>query len=256
MASGRGLAAAGLLVLSVGVSACGPQSEAMTPQSPSAQSSQSIVAEAGTEGPVCSGYVALTFDDGPSVDTPRLLETLDELGLKATFFNMGYMTKRFPDHVRQMVADGHEIGNHTANHPHLTTLSEAEIRREIVGQRDIERSLGITDVRLFRPPHGETNPTVGRVAKELGLLEVLWSTDTKDWTKNSAHEITDLALQVQAGGIIDLHDQGGLHAIEALPAIAAGLKARGLCAGRVVATSQVQTSQYLGLPYYAVAVRW
>lgn len=136
------------------------------------------------------GEIALTFDDGPNPAwTPRLLDTLAGHGVHATFFLLGGFAQAQPDLVRRIAAAGHLIGNHSWSHPDLSRTPANAIRDQL--QRagaELEQILG-APVRLFRPPYGGRRPAVFRIARELGLLPVLWNAMTSDWSESSAERI-------------------------------------------------------------------
>ncbi len=174
------------------------------------------------------GSIALTFDAGPSENSPRLLDILKEKQVPATFFLLGKRhIEKYPELVRRMADEGHEIASHTWDHKILTRLEPDEIREELQRpNEEIERLTGRRPT-LMRPPQGRTNDTVHEICRELGLAEVLWSVTAKDYTTNDSALIRQRVLD-QAGrdGIILLHDiyQG---TVPAVPGIIDALKERG-----------------------------
>ena len=178
------------------------------------------------------GHVALTFDDGPHPgSTPPLLATLRAVGVRATFFIWGAHAARHPELLRAVRAGGHVIANHTQTHPHLTRIGEPAACDEIDrAQRTIRRITGRTPT-LFRPPFGETNARIRGHAARLGLAEVLWTVDTRDWAGASTDQIVAAAATVRPGGIILMHDNGYRTTVAAVPRILNGLAARGLAPG-------------------------
>jgi peptidoglycan/xylan/chitin deacetylase (PgdA/CDA1 family) len=126
--------------------------------------------------------VALTFDDGPNDRaTPQLLEVLALHDVRATFFNMGNFARERPEIVRQVVASGHIVGNHTMSHPRLSTQSAARVRQEIADCNAVLEEITGEAVKFFRPPYGARRPVVMRAARELGLTPVLWNVFGYDW---------------------------------------------------------------------------
>lgn len=123
---------------------------------------------------------AITFDDGPSRNTPQLLDMLDQYGIPATFFLLGKQAELHPGIVRRIVAEGHEIGNHSYSHPNLRLLSSERKDEEIRRTDAILRSLGATPLFL-RPPYGAFDHNTVETAESLGLSVVLWSLDSRDW---------------------------------------------------------------------------
>ena len=138
--------------------------------------------------------VTLTFDDGPSTAfTPLLLQILARENIKAAFFVLGQRVEQGGgDIIRSAHAQGHQIGNHSYNHPNLATLSEASVRDQLVRTQDLIGGVS-SPQRFFRPPYGAQNATVKKVAKELGFSTVLWTADSLDW-KNHTPSWIDTAL--------------------------------------------------------------
>ncbi|MEU0331868.1 polysaccharide deacetylase family protein [Streptomyces sp. NPDC006193] len=172
--------------------------------------------------------IALTFDAGPSENSARLLDILKEKKVPATFFLLGARhIERYPELVRRMAAEGHEVASHTWDHKILTRLPDARIREELTRPNDaIERLTGRRPT-LMRPPQGRTDAKVHAICKELGLAEVLWSVTAKDYTTDDPALITERVLaQASRDGIILLHDiyRG---TVPAVPGIVDALKARG-----------------------------
>jgi peptidoglycan/xylan/chitin deacetylase (PgdA/CDA1 family) len=150
--------------------------------------------------------IALTFDDGPSESTPKLLEALAEFGVKATFFECGVNVRRLPGVARRVAAAGHEVGNHTETHARLWLRSAGFIRGEIeAAQRTIEDATGVTP-RLFRAPYGVRWFGLGRAQRDLGLTGVMWSVLGLDWKLPAEAVAARLAKRVRPGAIVCLHD--------------------------------------------------
>ncbi|MEV5439545.1 polysaccharide deacetylase family protein [Streptomyces sp. NPDC052682] len=180
----------------------------------------------------CNGYVALTFDDGPSGNTPALLNALRQNGLRATMFNEGRYAAANPAQVRAQVAAGMWVGNHSYTHPHLTQLTQAQIDAEISRTQQAVAAAGGGTPKLFRPPYGETNATVRAVAARYGLTQIIWDVDSQDWNGASTDAIVQAAGRLTNGQIILMHDWAA-NTLAAIPRIAQGLAARGLCAGAI-----------------------
>ncbi len=155
--------------------------------------------------------IHLTFDDGPDpVNTPRLLDVLKQSGILATFFVMGEKleTSIGQELIQRAARDGHQIGNHTYSHPHLTELTESQIRKEI---SKTEQLIGRADrgLKIFRPPYGEHNPLVDRVTRELGYRLILWNVDSRDWDPSYQDGWVDHAMQqivTQRKSVVLAHD--------------------------------------------------
>ncbi|MGW5658684.1 polysaccharide deacetylase family protein [Streptomyces sp. NPDC003758] len=196
-----------------------------SPRAARAEASGSVAANVDCRKAKC---VALSFDGGPSPTTPRLLDILKRDGLHATFFVQGKgHIARYPDILRRISDEGHEIGNHTWNHRRLTDLDEDDARRELTRTQDaIERITGTRPV-LMRPPEGRTNRKVAGLCRDLGLAQVLWSVTAKDYETTDSALITKRVLeQTHRDGIILLHD---LHkgTVPAVPGIIKALEQRG-----------------------------
>jgi peptidoglycan/xylan/chitin deacetylase (PgdA/CDA1 family) len=181
-----------------------------------------LVGHAGRGKP----WVALTFDDGPSAYTLGVLRILAKHHQHATFFVTGYAATAFPFELRQIRAGGNAFGDHTVTHRQLTREKPAKRKWELVSTA--ERVQGATGVRptLFRPPYGESTRAINTMSRELGLLPVTWSTDSKDWTRPGVKKIVATVLNgASPGAIILLHDGGGdrTQTLEALPLILKGL---------------------------------
>ncbi|MFF7160783.1 polysaccharide deacetylase family protein [Streptomyces sp. NPDC008086] len=172
--------------------------------------------------------VALTFDGGPSLTTPGLLDILKQEDLHVTFFvqGKGHIAK-YPEILRRMSDEGHEIGNHTWTHPRLTEIGRVEARQELTRTQDAIEKITGTRPNLMRPPQGRTDREVSEICRDLGLAQVLWSVTAKDYETTDSALITKRVLdQTDRDGIILLHD---LHkgTVPAVPGIIKTLKQRG-----------------------------
>ncbi|UUU35045.1 polysaccharide deacetylase family protein [Streptomyces sp. CA-210063] len=189
-------------------------------------------AAAPARAAACTGYVGLTFDDGPSGNTSALLNTLRQNGLRATMFNQGQNAAANPSLVRAQVGAGMWIGNHSYTHPHLTQLNQAQIDSEIARTQQAIAGAGGGTPRLFRPPYGETNATVRAVAARYGLTQIIWDVDSQDWNGAGSDAIVRAAARLTNGQIMLMHDWSA-NTLAAIPRIAQGLAARGLCSGMI-----------------------
>lgn len=182
----------------------------------------------------CSaGYVGLTFDDGPSNDhTPALLNALKQNGLKATLFNEGQYAAAYPAQVQAEVAAGMWIGNHSYDHPHLTTLSQSQIDSEIGRTQTAIANAGGGTPKLFRPPYGETSSTVKAVEAKYGLTEIIWNIDSQDWNGASVAQIVQANSQLTNGQVILMHEWPA-NTLTAIPQIAQVLASHNLCPGMI-----------------------
>ena len=182
--------------------------------------------------------VSITFDDGPNPDaTPRILEILAREGVRATFFVLGRHAVRWPDLVRRIADEGHQLGNHGFFHRKLHRRTPAYVRDDLTRGTDaIYQASGGVTPRHFRAPHGFRNPWVTPIARSLGQRTIGWSLGVWDSARPGAGEIARRALAgMRAGSILLLHDGDGddahgdrLQTVEALPLIIGGMRQRGL----------------------------
>ena len=163
--------------------------------------------------PGATGRLALTYDDGPNPrETPKLLELLARYDAKATFFLIGRWAGLEPGLIRELVAAGHAIGNHTHTHPTMPLLRAPELREELRKCRAAVEAAGVTfstidGAALMRPPYGRRRPGTLRVLREEGYVPVTWSITGYDWRENdSAEKIGKRCLKAKDGDIILLHD--------------------------------------------------
>lgn len=149
--------------------------------------------------------VALSFDDGPSVNTASIIETLTSYGAHATFFMVGDNVKMYPERVKMVYDAGCEVGNHTVNHKDLKKLSKEEIKKEIEdNQANINAALGITISSPVRPPYGNVNDSVREVCQHPMFN---WSVDTLDWKSRNADAVfEEVKKSTKDGSIILMHD--------------------------------------------------
>jgi peptidoglycan/xylan/chitin deacetylase (PgdA/CDA1 family) len=157
-----------------------------------------------------SRKIALTYDDGPNDPcTFHLLEVLAKHDVSATFFMIGRYAKQRPDIAREVVKAGHIVGNHTFTHPVLSLKSDAEIRQELSDCTHALQDAVGQHPTLFRPPFGARRPAVLRIARELGLLPVMWNVTGYDWSAPPAATIEQkCARQIRGGDVVLLHDGG------------------------------------------------
>jgi peptidoglycan/xylan/chitin deacetylase (PgdA/CDA1 family) len=173
--------------------------------------------------------LALTFDDGPHpVHTPVLLDILAARGILATFYVIGAKVKRYPEIVKRMVSEGHELGNHTWSHLNLTSQSDAAVLQEIdTTQEIIWRTVGHVPATM-RPPYGEFNKKQRQMlAAERNLPTVIWSVNSQDWRRPGEQVVVDRIVGgAHPGAIVLAHDIHG-PTTSAMPAVLDGLQARG-----------------------------
>jgi len=172
--------------------------------------------------------IALTFnvDWGEDVLT-SILNILSQKDVQATFFITGRFASKFPELVKEIHLEGHEIGNHGYSHNHPNSSSREKNREEILKTEKILRDLNIKQAKLYAPPYGECNPDVVKIAYELGYKTIMWTIDTVDWKQGRTPE--DIASKVinraHNGAIVLMHPKPAT--LEALPLIIEELKGQG-----------------------------
>ncbi|MDO7787919.1 polysaccharide deacetylase family protein [Desulforamulus aquiferis] len=196
-----------------------------------------IVKQIATNNKVLS----LTFDDGPSSTyTPQILDILEKQGVKATFFVVGKRAETHPEIIKRMAKAGHELANHTYNHP-LTQVKPDILVKELAMTKRIIFDLTGQNTNYFRPPGGKCTKATIEPALSNGYQVILWtaSEDPKDWSNPGVEKIVSRVVDnVRNGSIIILHDYGGdrTQTIDALPIILKELQSQGY---RFVTISQL-----------------
>ncbi len=181
-----------------------------------------------------SKLIALTFDDGPNPSwTPQILSVLASRHVTATFFTVGSWAQRYPNLIRQELAAGNHVANHTWNHPSLPGLSAGAQANEIASTTNLINGIaGRKVVHCVRPPYGNHNATTDAVAKGQGLSVIIWSRDSRDWQTPGVPAILAGSLDTTydgGRGIVGLHDGGGdrSQTVAALGPLIDTLRARG-----------------------------
>ena len=185
-------------------------------------------------GPTDGNRVALTFDDGPNPGvTDRILDELKQRKLHATFFMIGQRIAAAPDLARRVLAEGHEIANHTFTHPNLTVLSDQQVEDEIQKTEDIMGEVLNHRARWFRPPYGALRRNQAALLAKHGLGIVLWSVDPGDWAQPGTDKIVEAILNgAKPGSIILCHDMHRQTA-DGVGAVCDELRERNLSIGRL-----------------------
>jgi len=151
--------------------------------------------------------VALTFDDGPSKHTPRLLEILQSYNARGTFFVIGNQIAFKEFVVEQMIEQGSEVMGHSWDHKEFTRLTNCEIKQQLEDTNNAIYEVTKIKPTMYRLPYGSVNEQVQEVSKELGLTIVAWSIDTRDWKSQNPDDIFDAVIStVNDGAIILTHD--------------------------------------------------
>ncbi|MEA2057658.1 MAG: polysaccharide deacetylase family protein [Actinomycetota bacterium] len=190
-----------------------------------------------------AGWVALTYDDGPSPErTDTVLAALEEAGVNATFFTVGYLVETHPATVRKTAGAGHAIANHANLHETLVDLSDAAIA-ETLNRTDAKiRATGVEPTGLVRPPGGVTNARVKATIERSGYRQIMWTTGPLDYDGKSATAIADdVIAHVQDGAVVVLHDNSNNYrnTAEATGSIVQTLQEQGYCFGVLDGTGSI-----------------
>lgn len=189
-----------------------------------------------TAGPRSRSWASLTFDDGPGPSTPAILDALAREGVRATFFVLGRQVERYPDVVRRIAAEGHEIANHGFDHGILVFRGPAHVADQLRRTRAAVRVAVGTDVMgsLFRAPHGFRGPVTAAAAAREGYRLASWTAGVFDSAEPGEAVIARrTADALTPGAVILLHDadgwapeRGRQQTAAALPAICATARER------------------------------
>jgi peptidoglycan-N-acetylglucosamine deacetylase len=174
--------------------------------------------------------VALTFDDGPSPWTPKVLEVLRRHHVHATFCMLGNQAAQYPAFAREVVREGNQVCNHSRDHADMARLPKKQARREVVAaERQIRDAAGVAP-KIFRFPYGSSDATARQVVRGYGLRALSWDVDPRDWTRPPAATITARVLRgVRPRSVVLMHDGGGdrSHTVASLDATLTTLEKRG-----------------------------
>lgn len=174
--------------------------------------------------------VAISFDAAWGADdTDELLRILRENDVKTTFFMCGYWVDDYPEEVMKIASEGHDIGNHSATHPHMASISREEIAKELMKTHEKVYELTGVEMDLFRPPFGEYTNNVIEVAEECGYYTIQWDVDSLDWKEYGVEQEVKQVLEHKhlGNGSIILFHNDAKYTPQALDTIIKGLKDRG-----------------------------
>lgn len=181
--------------------------------------------------------ISISFDASwGGSQTLEILDILDKYDVKTTFFLVGIWVDKYPELVKEIAARGHEIGNHSATHPHMTQISPEKMREELRIMSDkVETITGVRPT-LFRPPYGDYNDQVVTTCRQAGYEVVQWSVDSLDWKNRGVEDIVKKCTQKIASGDIVLFHNDAQYTPQALPRVLDYYKAQGL---KIVPVSQI-----------------
>jgi len=174
--------------------------------------------------------ISISFDAAwGAEDFDRIMEILDKHNVKTTFFMTGEWVEKYPDCVKTLVEKGHDLGNHSATHPDMTTLAKDAQKEQILKVHNTVKELTGYEMELFRPPYGAYNNDVIRTCYELNYYPIQWSVDSLDWQDLSASEILNKVCNHKSlgpGAIILCHN-GAKYTADALDDVLTNLKEQG-----------------------------
>ena len=172
--------------------------------------------------------ISLTFDCAwGAEDMPQILDTLKASGVKATFFVLGEWVDKFPEVIKRMAEEGHDVANHSDTHPHIASLGYEDIKKEITNANEkIEKATGKKN-DLFRAPYGEYNDNVISAAEELGFYTIQWDVDSLDWKNLGKENILNRVLSKTKNGSIILMHNGTKDTANVLDEMIKKLKEKG-----------------------------
>lgn len=165
--------------------------------------------------------IAISFDAAWGADRTRgILDVLDQYNVRTTFFLVNFWVNDHPDMAREILARGHELGNHSSTHPHMNALSADEIKNELQRAHDSIKNVTGYEAKVFRPPFGEYNNAVIKTIRGMGYEVIQWDVDSLDWkTGQTAQGICDRVLsRVKPGSIVLFHNDG-VNTVEAIKTI-------------------------------------
>lgn len=178
--------------------------------------------------------VSLTFDATYGDNqTGRILQILRNNNIKATFFLSGIWPLNYPNLARDIVREGHEIGNHSLTHPHMTQIPLTQVSDQLIRANALIQNITGVQPYLFRPPFGEYNQSVLNTVARLGYLTIMWTVDSLDWQNPGVTQITDRVVNNAVPGAIILLHQAAYQTPDALPFIISRLRQLGYSFGTV-----------------------
>ncbi|MBC8591295.1 polysaccharide deacetylase family protein [Lachnospiraceae bacterium NSJ-29] len=172
--------------------------------------------------------IAISFDAAYGDEyTLDILDTLDKYNVKSTFFLVKFWVEKFPHRVEEIHKRGHEIGNHSATHPNMSTLSRENMAKELNDTGDLIYEITKEKPILFRPPYGDYNDTVIEVARENGYHTIQWDIDSLDWKELGVQPVVDRVVRNVSSGSIVLFHNNAKYISEYLPLVIEKLQEEG-----------------------------
>ncbi|HEY5526699.1 MAG TPA: polysaccharide deacetylase family protein [Candidatus Anoxymicrobiaceae bacterium] len=182
-----------------------------------------------SRGKTTSKRIALTFDAGADAGaTAKILDTLKDAELHCTFFITGQFATQYPDLVKRLAAEGHELGNHSWSHPHFPELTQAQVSSEVTRtELAVKKLTGLDTKPYFRFPYGAGSTALVKQLNSMGYIGVLWTFDTLDSEGAKADEIRSRVAKYAVPGAICLMHCGSTEESTALPGVISDLQNSG-----------------------------
>ncbi|MCF6461295.1 polysaccharide deacetylase family sporulation protein PdaB [Clostridium sp. Cult3] len=172
--------------------------------------------------------IAISFDAAWGDDyTLEILDILDKYDIKSTFFLVGFWVDKYPKHVKEIYNRGHDVGNHSTNHPYMTKLSDEEIIKELNITGDKIEKIIDDKPTLFRPPFGDYNDRLINVCRDNGYYVIQWDVDSLDWKEMGVQPVVDRVTRNVRNGSIVLFHNNAKYVLEYLPIIIERLQSEG-----------------------------
>lgn len=172
--------------------------------------------------------LAISFDAAWGDDfTIGILDILDKYEIKSTFFLVGFWIDKYPEHVKEIYNRGHDVGNHSTNHPYMTKLADEEIVKELNTTGDKIKKLTNEKPILFRPPFGDYNDRLILLCEENGYYPIQWDVDSLDWKELGVQPVVDRVTRNISKGSIVLFHNNAKHVLEYLPIVIERLQNEG-----------------------------
>ena len=172
--------------------------------------------------------LAISFDAAWGDEyTLQILDILDKYNVKGSFFLVGFWVDKYPEHVKEIYKRGHDVGNHSTNHPYMTKLSDEEISKELNVTGDKIKELIEEKPILFRPPFGDYSDRVINVCKDNGYYVIQWDVDSLDWKELGVQPVVDRVTRNVKNGSIVLFHNNAKYILEYLPIIIERLQSEG-----------------------------
>lgn len=172
--------------------------------------------------------ISISFDAAWGDEyTKDILDTLDKYNVKSTFFLVGFWVDKYPEHVKQIYDRGHDVGNHSSNHPYMSKLSEEQMTQELNKTGEKIKSITGEKPILFRPPFGDYNDKVISVCRDNGYYAIQWDVDSLDWKELGVQPVVDRVTRNVKNGSIVLFHNNAKYISQYLPIVIERLQEQG-----------------------------